>query len=179
MVVSLEARVRADGYEDAMPVLFYGPGDEYGFFSNFSPHNVVCRNPWTNKLQVYRTSEHRFHAMKAIEEEAHDWVALAPGPFEAKERGGPRGIELRPGWGDTYGSLCYYVMLEVCMAKALQHDFIAATLTDELNGLPIYEDSPWDDIWGVRDQAGGYSAKNLLGRVWMQVREDLRQAIYF
>lgn len=174
--MNLQERIVADGYEGEEPILFYHPKDEFGFFSNFSRHSVPCRNPWTDKPQMYRTGEHRYQAMKAMSENNHDWVALAPGAFEAKERGGPRGIELRAGWGESYGDLCYYVMLELCTAKAHQYDHIFNAL-DNSGDRPIYEDSPTDDIWGVRFQQD-YRGKNLLGRCWMQVRKDIREALY-
>ena len=161
-------RLAIDGYgPDVEPVLFYDARDEWGVFSNFSRHPVVMPHPFTGKTVGYLTAEHRFQAMKATNREAHDYVAAAAGPGDSKHKG--REILLRDGWGGNYGDLCWYVMFEVVLAKAFQHDEMMDALM--LTGTrPIYEDSPVDDIWGWRFR-NDYRGKNLLGRVLMQVRD--------
>lgn len=165
-----EQRLAEDGAEH--PVLFYRPQDAWGYFSNFSPHRVAMINPFNGLMENYRSGEHRFQAMKARTLEDHHYVMAASSAYRSKERGGPRGILLRDGWGSSYGDLCYYVMFETVLAKAIQNK-------DVFNGLMstedrhIYEDSPVDDIWGWRYR-NDYRGKNLLGRCWMEVREVLR-----
>lgn len=167
-------RLAADGYgpgSPVQPILFYRPSDPFGWMSNYSRHPVRLRHPDTGEPIRYPTGEHRFQAMKAKTREAHDHVLAAETPDEAKKRGGPRGIELRDGWGSQYGTLCWYVMFEVVLTKAMQHseirDALAAT-----GRTPIYEDSPTDDIWGWRTEQS-YTGKNLLGRCWVGARNVL------
>lgn len=163
-------RLQLDG--DPEPILFYDAADDYGQFSNFSPHAVWLPDPWLPGAQgrQYKTGEHRFQAMKAIRKEDHDFVADAGGPALAKQRG--RSIYLREDWGDSQGTICWWVMLETIMAKVQQHDDIWDLLMFSENHW-IYEDSPRDDIWGWRF-GQSYAGKNLLGLCWMHVREIAR-----
>jgi predicted NAD-dependent protein-ADP-ribosyltransferase YbiA (DUF1768 family) len=64
-------------------------------------------------------------------------------------------------------------MLEVTTAKARQHADIGKALEVTFD-RPIYEDSPVDDIWGVRYR-NNYQGKNLLGRCWMETRDSQKQ----
>lgn len=169
MSVTYEQRLDRDGAVD--PILFYDAADPYGEFSNFSPHAVELPDPWEPgiKMRKYRTGEHRYQAMKAIRKEDHDFVARAPGPSIAKQRGNC--ITLRDDWGDTQGAVCWFAMLETVLAKALQHlDVLDALSATEDKW--IYEDSPRDDIWGWR-YGHSYSGKNLLGLAWMHTRAIL------
>jgi ribA/ribD-fused uncharacterized protein len=168
--MNLEQRLEHDGAVD--PILFYSEKNAWGVFSNFSHHPVVLPHPWTAEPTRYHTSEHRYQAMKAMNPSDHDWVAGIGEPDisagVSKTRGGPRGIKLRPDWGDKYQSVCYYVMLEVVTAKALQNGEMQDALADS-EGRTLYEDSPTDDIWGIRNHYD-YRGRNLLGQALMEVR---------
>ena len=168
-------RLQQDGVEGIEPITFYKPKDTWGVFSNFSPHGVYLPDPFDSASVLwYKTGEHRFQAMKATTPEIHEKVRLQPTPYRAKEAGGrgsPVGLVLREGWGNRYGDLCWYVMLETILAKTVQNNEAYQALEDA-QSRPIYEDSPKDDIWGWRfDQ--DYRGKNLLGKCWMTVRDIL------
>lgn len=150
------------------PILFYRPRDAFGCLSQFSSHSVALPHPWTGEITLYKSGEHRFQAMKATCIRDHDYVASAATSYEAKTRGGPRGILLRPDWGNSYHEVCWWTMFEVCIAKSVQHSVVAATLR-KTEGSHIYEDSPKDDIWGWRFEQD-HRGKNLLGRAWMETR---------
>lgn len=159
-------RMEKDGLTKE-PIEFYGKNCEYNFFSNFSPHHLTLPHPFhPDEAIQYMTGEHRFQAMKASNEEDHDWIAAAVTPGDSKTRG--RAIELREGW-DT--GLSYYVMVETVMAKALAHEHILKALLGT-NRRAIWEDSPTDDIWGIRYR-NDYRGQNLLGKAWMQVRDQI------
>lgn len=163
-------RLEQDGWGGVEPILFYSPRDPFGCLSNFSKHTVRLPDPWTGNFRTYATGEHRFQALKGTSREDHDYVLKAGHPSEAQKRGGPLGkITFRDDWGNNYGDMCWYVMLELCFAKALQHREVQRTL-DATGEALIYEDSPTDDIWGWR-YSTSYTGKNLLGRCWMQVRD--------
>lgn len=164
--MDLAERLEQDGYAGQEPVLFYSKKDEWSEFSNFSAHDVRLPHPFTNVMTRYRTGEHRYQAMKATTAIEHDWVREAASAFQSKERG--RQVELRDPWGETYATYAYYVILETVLAKASQHTWVMGALMNTGN-RPIYEDSPTDDIWGVRYR-DNYRGKNLLGRCWMQTR---------
>lgn len=161
-------RLEKDG-AGADPLLFYKPGDDYGFFSNFSMHGIELTNPWTNERQIYITGEHRYQAMKADSQEDHDYVLEVDNPGAAQRRG--RQVNLREGWGEDIAGLGWFVMLELITAKAIQHPSVGEILLVTGDRV-IYEDSPTDDIWGWR-HGPSHMGKNLLGRCWMQVRDLL------
>jgi N-glycosidase YbiA len=162
-------RLAQDGVEGE-PILFYSEDDEYGCFSNFSDHSVVLPDRWGRENQWYKTGEHAFQARKMTTMVQHDQVRDARTAFHAKKCGGPRGVGvMRDGWGNNYGDLCWYVMLEVVTAKTIQHHEVWEALHDS-RGQHIYEDSPVDDIWGWRFR-NDYRGKNLLGRAFMTARD--------
>jgi predicted NAD-dependent protein-ADP-ribosyltransferase YbiA (DUF1768 family) len=114
-------RLDQDGAID--PLLFYSADDEWGVFSNFSEHGIWLPQPFTGETVWYRTGEHRFQAMKAQDFKTHEAVRLQPNAYKAKTAGGPKShvnLVLREGWGNNYGDLCWYVMVETVLAKAIQ-----------------------------------------------------------
>lgn len=161
-MTSREQRLAQDGAVN--PVLFFG-----GRFSNFSAHPVVLPSPWDGELIEYRTSEHRFQAMKAITPDDHNLVAFQSSASDSKKAG--RNIMLRPDWGDDSNTICWFVMLEALIYKTVQHSDVRNELRSTGKRI-MYEDSPTDDLWGWR-HARDHSGKNLLGRCWMQVRDLL------
>jgi ribA/ribD-fused uncharacterized protein len=166
-------RLRNDGVKSGVKgsdpiILFYKPADSYGGFSQFSHHKIWLTDPWTGLPRLYKSGEHRFQAMKAKTQKAHDFVCEAKTPSIAKYRGGPRVMDLREDWGNSHGDICWYVMLEVCIAKVSRHSDVLEDLSDT-DQLHIYEDSETDDIWGWRFR-NDYRGKNLLGKCWMETR---------
>lgn len=161
-----ETRLQADEAED--PILFYSPQHDYGWMSSFDHLPIVLPNPFTQAPQLYKTREHRFQAMKGTTMAAHMKVVRKNSPGEAKHAGSAGQMTLREGWGQSYGDLCWYVMLEGVMATVMQHEQVAEDLA-ATGARHIYEDSPTDDIWGWRYRED-YRGQNLLGKCWMDAR---------
>lgn len=161
-----EERLERDGWDGIEPVLFYSPKDHNGIGSNFSNHRLILPHPFTGDDALYDTGEHRYQAMKAVTFEEHEKIRKAGSAFLAKKYGAQ--TLLRDGWGNDYGDLCWYVMVETISAKTLQNRAASKWLESTEDRL-IYEDSPTDDIWGWRFE-NHYVGKNLLGRSWMEVR---------
>jgi ribA/ribD-fused uncharacterized protein len=161
-------RIQRDDVEEL--VEFYAADWHHGYMSNFSAHPVRMIDPFWGVIADYPTTEHRFQALKATNSEDHDNIRASVSPTEAKQMG--RSIDLRVGWGNDYGDLCWYVMFEALLAKFIQHPEILNQLR-ATGDATIWEDSPVDDIWGIRYQ-NDYRGKNLLGRCLMDVREILR-----
>lgn len=165
-----EERLKKDGVFGE-PILFYRPQDRWGIFSNFSLHPIIALHPFTGKPTEYATTEHRYQAMKATSDVEHNWVNESSTAFESKKRGAK--VELREGWGNSYGDLCYFVMLEALLLKARQHQELLNALSRARSVFGhIYEDSPTDDIWGWRYRED-HRGKNLLGRALMQTGDIL------
>lgn len=167
-----EERMEKDGLTEE-PIEFYGKNCEHNYFSNFAPLGLWLPHPFTGKKTWYKTGEHAYQARKAWTAEEHDHVNEADTPFESKKRG--QAVALREGWDTgtrrTLYPLCYYVMIEVVWAKAIEHESVMGKLLNT-DDRAIWEDSPTDDIWGIRYR-GDYRGRNLLGRAWMEVREKL------
>ena len=162
-----EERMKKDGLVEE-PIDYSGAkkSEATGYLSNFSPHSIWLPHPFNGEIIRYATGEHRYQAMKADNIDEHDWVNESSGPGESKSRG--RQVDLRPGWDDGLG---YYVMVEIVRAKALTHGEILKKLL-KTEGRALWEDSPTDDIWGIRYR-DDYRGKNLLGKAWMQVRDEI------
>lgn len=144
-----------------MAIHFYRTQEEYGAFSNFSTHPIVLDG------QTWPTTEHYFQAMKFPEDrERQAWIRQAKTPGLAKRRAWAKGAVLRADW-DTHR---IQVMLHALRAKFTQHpdlrELLLSTGAEEL-----VEHSFRDRYWG---DGGDGSGQNMLGRLLMQVREELR-----
>lgn len=62
------------------------------------------------------------------------------------------------------------VMKEICRAKLHQHGYIKRKLL-ETGNEQLVESSPIDSFWGWGPNKDG---ENHLGRIWMELREELR-----
>lgn len=164
-----QERMEKDGLTEE-PIEFYGRNCEHYYFSNFAPLGLWLPHPFTDELTWYATGEHAFQARKAWTAEEHDHVNEADTPLESKKRG--RAVALREGWDSKHlKPLCYYAMLEVTWTKAMEHAHIQKALLDS-DERAIWEDSPTDDIWGIRYR-DDYRGRNLLGRAWMETRDKI------
>lgn len=166
-----EERMEKDGLTEE-PIEFYGKDCEHNYFSNFAPLGLWLPHPFTGELTWYGTGEHAFQARKAWTPAEHDYVVEAHTAFESKKRG--RAVALREGWdpiNDDLYPLCYRVMTEVVWGKAMEHAHIQKALLDS-DERAIWEDSPTDDIWGIRYR-DDYRGRNLLGRAWMETRDKI------
>ncbi len=139
---------------------FYGVGDDYGCFSNFSPH------PITFKGTTWPTSEHYFQAQKFAGAPDEEEIRLARSPMIAARMGRSRERPLRTDWEAVKDR----IMHEAVLAKFTQHGDLRAILlgTDK---TVIVEHTANDRYWG---DGGDGSGRNRLGEILMQVREALR-----
>jgi len=139
-------------------ILFYGRKEnEYGWLSNFE------RSPQVVDGIEYPTNEHYYQAQKANSEDFKKWIASAPNPFAAMKAGRAlRPEEFVENWGDKK----YQVMLTGLRAKYSQNEKLKQKLLATGN-ISIHEDSPTDMIWGIK-------GKDMLGKLIMQVRDELR-----
>ena len=142
-------------------IRFYRVGDEYGCFSNFSPHPIEVDG------KVWPTSEHYFQAQKFLGSEHAEAIRREPSPMVAARMGRDRAQPLRPDWEAVKDD----VMRAAVRAKFRQHpelrDVLLATGEAE-----IIEHTANDSYWA---DGGDGSGKNMLGRILEQVREELRR----
>ena len=142
---------------------------DYGFLSNFFPCLVGHAG---NK---YPTAEHAFQCAKTVVPEERYRIANAITPGIAKRLGGPkpRGIAtLRPDWE----AIKVPVMTEILRDKFTRHIRLREELLLTQSAMLIEGNTWCDNIWGDCRCAKcrRIPGENLLGRILMRLREELK-----
>lgn len=144
-----------------MTIYFYGTRDEYGCFSNFSPHGFELDGFY------WPTSEHYFQAQKFAGTPHTEQIRQVKTPKDAAKMGRDRKRPLRSDWEQVKDD----IMKKVVLCKFKTHADICQVLLSTGNEL-IVENSPIDYYWGGGADGSG---KNRLGLILMEVRDILRQ----
>jgi ribA/ribD-fused uncharacterized protein len=139
---------------------FYLPTDNFGCFSNFSRHHIYLKNT------VWKTSEHYFQAQKFAGTEFEEKVRIAQSPKEAANLGRNRKFPLRKDWEEVKDE----IMREVLKAKFTQNKELRKILIETGDAI-LVEHTATDNYWG---NGGDGSGKNMLGKLLMEVREELK-----
>ncbi len=139
----------------------------WGAFSNFSPLAVpIAAGPWT-----FRFSESAYQAAKfATRPDVQQRIAEAPTPAQAAAIGRTPGLGIDPGWNAQRVDVMRWVLRLKREANPAEIDALLAATGDR----PIVEISTRDPWWGARPVADRYEGRNVLGRLWMELREQLR-----
>lgn len=141
-------------------IRFYSASASYGEFSNFALSAVKLNG------KRWPTVEHYFQAQKFAGAPHAEAIRKAKSPGIAARMGRDRSQKLRRDWESVKDS----IMFAGVRAKFLQHsalrDLLLATADAKL-----VEHTDRDDYWG---DGGDGSGKNMLGRILMKVREELR-----
>ena len=143
-----------------MTIYFYGTRDQYGGFSNFSPHGFELDGFY------WPTSEHYFQAQKFAGTLHAEQIRQVKTPKEAAKMGRDRKRPLRSDWEQAKDD----IMKKVVLCKFKTHADIRQVLLSTGNEL-IVENSPIDYYWGCGADGSG---KNRLGLILMEVRDILR-----
>ncbi len=144
-----------------MTIYFYGTRDEYGCFSNFSPHGFELDGFY------WPTSEHYFQAQKFAGTPHAEQIRQVKTPKDAAKMGRDRKRPLRSDWEQVKDD----IMKKVVLCKFKTHADIRQVLLSTDNQL-IVENSPTDYYWGCGVDGSG---KNKLGLILMEVRDILRE----
>lgn len=140
---------------------FYTTKGSYGCFSNFSRHRVYLKGKW------WDTSEHYFQAQKFAGTKHETDVYNANGPSEAARMGRERSRPLRSDWEQVKDD----IMREVVRAKFTQNKALKETLLSTGDAI-LVEHTTNDSYWG---DGGNGSGKNMLGKILMEIREELKK----
>ena len=143
-----------------MAIYFYSTQEEYGAFSNFSRHAFELDG------LVWSTSEHYFQAQKFNDEAYREKIRTAPSPMIAARLGRSRKVPIRPDWEEIKDE----VMLRAVRAKFQAHPDLRQLLLST-GQEEIIEKTTRDHYWGC---GGDGTGKNMLGKILMQVREELQ-----
>lgn len=144
-------------------ILFWTQKEQYGAFSNFTP------TPITIDGRVWPTVEHFYQAMKSPYLIDQENIRMAKTPGMAKRLG--QKCIMR----DEWELVKMAVMTEAVFTKFSTYPELKKLLL-ETGDAEIYEDSPFDKIWGTGVKGGIGEGQNLLGKVLMHVRDKLRAA---
>lgn len=166
----LEAPDDLRGLDTATRVRFY----EHDFYvlSNFSAFNLH----W--KGIAFATSEHAYHWEKfagspKLSDDGYSLivraVANAASAHEAFKIAERHKAERRADWDDVKVG----IMRDILRAKAAQHEYVRRKLL-ATGDRELVEDSWRDDFWGWGPNRDG---QNMLGKLWMEVRAELRAAL--
>jgi N-glycosidase YbiA len=142
--------------------VFFYEQDHY-YLSNFSAFNVR----WS--LHTFPTSEHAYQWSK-FWGTGNDSLMLgvlhAPSAHEAFVLAGEYRNYVRQDWPTVKSE----IMRGILWAKTQQHEYVRRKLL-QTGDRELIENSWRDDVWGWGPNRDG---QNLLGKLWMRVREDLR-----
>jgi len=132
----------------------------YGCFSNFSPHGFELDGLW------WPTSEHYFQAQKYADTLYAERIRSARSPMIAARMGRSRKEPIRPEWNEVKDS----VMRRAVLCKFKSNKGIREVLLSTGDST-LVENAPSDYYWGCGSDGSGL---NMLGRILMEVREQLR-----
>lgn len=148
---------------DTPEQVFFYEQDHY-YLSNFSAFNLL----WCGL--IFPTSEHAYqwskfyYSMRILKHRILD-APSAHAAFKIAEAN--RSLR-RTDWDDNK----IVVMKQILLAKAAQHEYVCRKLL-ETGDRELIENSWRDDFWGWGPNRDG---KNVLGKLWMEVRSELRGA---
>jgi ribA/ribD-fused uncharacterized protein len=141
-------------------IRFYSAAGAWGEFSNFARHPVCLQG------KRWPTTEHYFQAQKFLDARDREAVRRARTPRLAAEMGRDRRRKLRRDWE----SVKVGVMTDAVRAKFTQHEQLRELLLST-GDARLVEHTSMDSYWG---DGGDGSGRNMLGRVLMRVRDELR-----
>jgi hypothetical protein len=141
-------------------IKFYSTIGDYGCFSNFSRHHIFLKD------KIWKTSEHYFQAQKFAGTEFEEKVRQAPTPMEAANLGRNRKFPLRKDWEESKDD----IMREALRAKFTQNKELKRILLETDDAILI-EHTHNDFYWA---DGGDGSGKNMLGKLLMELREELK-----
>ncbi|WP_425394936.1 NADAR family protein [Aeoliella sp.] len=144
-----------------MSIEFYATGDAFGEFSNFAAF------PFALDGVTWPTSEHYFQAEKFEDQEYREKIRTTASPMIAARLGRSRKVPIRSDWE----SVKLDVMRRAVRAKFAAHEALRELLLSTGDQL-LVEAAKGDAFWGTGDDGSG---QNWLGRILMEVRDELRE----
>jgi len=142
-------------------IYFYSVNDSYGEFSNFAYNEIRLDG------QRWPTVEHYFQAQKFADKAYQKKIRTAETPMLAAMLGRDRKQKLRKDWESVKVS----VMKQALTAKFTQHSELKELLLFT-SDAKLVEHTDNDNYWG---DGGNDKGKNMLGRLLMDIREELRE----
>ena len=141
--------------------------EAWGEFSNFAPLAApIAAGPWT-----FATSEHLYQAAKfGAAPAVQRRIAGAPTAREAAAIGRGERAGVDPRWNEQRVNVMRWVLRMKREANAATID-AALAATGERAIVEVSTRDPW---WGARPDGDRFRGANVLGRLWMELRRQLR-----
>lgn len=152
--------IELHGLDTETQVLFYE--QDFYVLSNFSAFRVTFGG------QTFDTSEAAYHYQRFTDPEDRRAVMYAYSAHDAFRYAQENKARQRPDWD----AVKVGVMLDILRAKAAQHEYVRRKLL-ATGDRELIENSWRDSFWGWGPERTGL---NMLGQLWMKVREELRTA---
>ena len=147
-----------------MPAVFRFVRDTYGPLSNMAPGYPVFAGD-----VLCRSTEHLYQALRFPEHpDIQKAVLGAETPIAAKQTAYKYLSQTRSDW-DT---VKVKIMYGSCLLKYIQHQDVLHPLLRGTGEEDIIEHSVRDDFWGAKPINGEWVGRNILGRIWMRIRND-------
>ena len=139
----------------------------WGAFSNFQPLAVpIAAGPWTLPTSEHLNQVSKFGTRPDIQQR----IADAATTRDAAAIGRTPGLGIDPGWNAQRVDVMRWVLRMKREANPAEIDAMLTVTGDR----PIVEVSTRDPWWGARPVADRYEGRNVLGRLWMELRKHLR-----
>lgn len=150
---------------DTSTQVFFYEQDFY-VLSNFSSFEIE----WSGF--TFKTAEHLYHWLKFILSDDPDSADIAHEIRNARSAHDAFKIaqNYRDKQADIWDEVKLKFMKKILRAKADQHEYVRRKLM-LTSDRELVEDSWRDNYWGWGPNKDG---QNWLGKIWMEVREDLR-----
>lgn len=155
-------------------IKFWKTREAYGCLSNFSRHSILVDG------KMYPTTEHYYQSKKFLDPVFQEVIRKLKTARESKDIAtGDKpyivdGVQIQmPILRKDWESVKYEIMKDALRYKAQQHHEVKNTLLSTGEEV-LVEDSPYDSIWGIGSDGLG---TNLLGKAWMEIREELRASV--
>ena len=139
----------------------------WGGFSNFAPlAAAIAAGPWTFSTSEALYQAAKFGAAPAVQH----LIATAPTAREAAAIGRGTADGLDPRWNEQRENVMRWVLRMKREANAAAID-AAIAATGERAIVEVSTRDPW---WGAKPAGDSYRGANVLGRLWMELRQQLR-----
>ena len=142
--------------------------EAWGELSNFHPLTApIAAGPFR-----FGTSEALYQAAKfGARPDVQRRIAEAPTPKGAAAIGRTPGLGIDPGWNAQRVDVMRWVLRMKREADRAGIDAVLAA-TGERAIVEVSTRDPW---WGARPVGDRYEGRNVLGRLWMELRHQLRE----
>lgn len=138
----------------------------YGWLGNMSPHAILYMD------KVYKTAEALFQGLRFDDETIRELIRAERSPMRAKlvARGNVDRMVVEPRSPKDLGNMRLVLRMKVIQHPDLQQQLV------ETGKARIIEDCtarPQGVFWGMMRTSDGWKGENWLGRLWMELREEV------